>query len=275
MSREHPEPTGQLPEALEQGLRDFLDVQRVEAGLARASLAAYASDLRGVGAWLVQSRGADLTWDGLDEEAILGWLEASKALGHAPATRSRGLVSLRLFCRFRVQEGLTRRDPSARLPTPRLARLLPHTLAAVEVERLLEAAGGDDWRSQRDRALLELLYACGARVSEAVGLKVDDLEPELRVVRLFGKGSKARLVPMGAAAREHLERWVHGGRRELIAPRAARPARRCRCARCSCHAPVAPWTGPTHGGACARSPRGPACASSCLPTGYDTRSRRT
>ena len=136
--------------------------------------------------------------------------------GAAAATRSRTLVSIRLFARFLVAEGLLGRDPCTQLSAPRLARLLPHTLSVPEVERLLQAAAGDSWREQRDRALLELLYGTGARISEAVGLSIDDLEPELRVVRLLGKGGKARLVPLGECARAALERWIDGARRALV-----------------------------------------------------------
>ena len=89
-----------------------------------------------------------------------------------------------------------------------LRRLLPRTLTPDDVERLLEACAGDDWASVRDRALLEVVYATGARVSEAVHLRTGDLEPELRVLRLHGKGDKMRIVPLGARAREAVERWL-------------------------------------------------------------------
>jgi integrase/recombinase XerD len=88
-------------------------------------------------------------------------------------------------------------------------------LAVEEVERLLAAPDGEGWRDQRDRALLEVLYACGARVAEAIGLRTDSLEPSLRVLRLLGKGSKMRVVPIGARAREALVHWIENGRREL------------------------------------------------------------
>ena len=80
---------------------------------------------------------------------------------------------------------------------------------------MLAAAAPEDWRGERDRALLEVLYACGARISEAIGLRTDDLDPQLRVLRLHGKGDKMRVVPVGARAREALQRWLDGGRREV------------------------------------------------------------
>jgi len=119
-----------------------------------------------------------------------------------------------------------RRDPTALLAAPKLARPLPRALAPADVEALLAApldprwSPREPWRAERDLALLEVLYACGARVSEAAGLRLDGLDPKLRVVRLLGKGSKVRLVPLGARAGQAIERWVASGRRAR--PQAAR-----------------------------------------------------
>jgi len=122
-----------------------------------------------------------------------------------------------MLMRFLTLEGVLDKDPTALVPAPVLRRLLPRMLTPDDVERLLEACGDDDWASLRDRALLEVLYACGARVSEATGLRTDDLEPRLRVLRLHGKGDKMRVVPVGVRAREAVERWLAEGR-----PRVAR-----------------------------------------------------
>jgi integrase/recombinase XerD len=137
-----------------------------------------------------------------------------------------------------VQEELCARDPTVLIQAPKLARSLPRTLTADDVERFLTAApGGPDaaWRDLRDRALCEVLYACGARVSEAVSLTTDGLEPSLRVLRLHGKGSKMRLVPLGARARDALAAWIERGRpglpdarrrREVFLTRSGRPMTR-------------------------------------------------
>jgi integrase/recombinase XerD len=125
-----------------------------------------------------------------------------------------------MLVRHLTAEGRIPRDPTALLQAPVLRRSLPRTLAVDEVERLLEAPLGSGWRAERDRALLEVLYACGARVSEAVSLRTGEIEPSLRVLRLTGKGSKTRIVPLGRRAKDALEAWMSGGRTKL--PGAAR-----------------------------------------------------
>lgn len=217
-----------LPPGLAAHLDEFLTTLRVEASLARSTLAAYRGDLERCLRWAAR-RGVRQIEE-LDATTIVDYLGFRRDEGMAQATLARQLTSLRLFLRFLVREGELERDPSALLPGPSLLRLLPETMSVPEVESMLEAAGGEgpgaSWREQRDRALLELLYACGARVSEAVGLKVGDLEPELRVVRLHGKGDKMRLVPLGDRARQALDGWLNDGRRRLLAslPGSARPA---------------------------------------------------
>jgi integrase/recombinase XerD len=133
---------------------------------------------------------------------------------------ARNLSALRTLFAHLCAEGRLTRDATALVPAPKLASVLPNVLSVAEVEALLGAPDGDAWRDVRDRALLELLYASGARVSEAVSLRTDGLEPGLRVVRLTGKGSKTRIVPIGGRARRALADWIEGPRREL--PGAAR-----------------------------------------------------
>jgi integrase/recombinase XerD len=120
-----------------------------------------------------------------------------------------------MWMRHLTMEGRIPRDVSALIAAPNLRQSLPNTLAVDEVERLLEAPVGSGWRPERDRALLEVLYACGARVSEAVGLRTNEIEPSLKVLRLTGKGSKTRIVPLGSRARKALEAWMAGGRARL------------------------------------------------------------
>jgi integrase/recombinase XerD len=123
-----------------------------------------------------------------------------KDLGLAPATIRRQISAVRTYYRFLVGEGRAVRDPSERLESPRQWRRLPSVLTVAEVERLLAAPNADEPLAMRDRALLELAYATGARVSELVGLKVGDLLYEDGLARLFGKGSKERIVPVGRRA---------------------------------------------------------------------------
>jgi integrase/recombinase XerD len=201
------------------GMESFLDGLRLEAGLSRNTLAAYRQDLESFLGW--SARRTCLRWQDLDVEHVLAYLEVRRESGAAEASVARMLAAIRMLMRFLVTEGTLARDVTALLPAPRLRRLLPGVLSVEEVEALLAACAGEEWRPLRDRALVEVLYATGARVSEAVGLRTDDLEPELRVLRLHGKGDKMRLVPVGARARESIERWLRDGR-----PRVAGGARR-------------------------------------------------
>jgi integrase/recombinase XerD len=202
-----------LPSEWMRDLHDFLDALRVEAGLARATLAAYQADL---GRFLRYARARGTPALGaIDADQIVDYLATRRAHGLGEATVARELAALRMFLRHLVGEGRLARDPTALLSAPKLRKALPRTLTTDEVERLIAAPTGDGWRAQRDRALLEVLYASGARVSEAVGLRTDGLEPSLRVLRLVGKGAKTRIVPIGLRAREALLAWIENGRRAL------------------------------------------------------------
>jgi integrase/recombinase XerD len=203
----------ELPSALSERIDDFLDASRVEAGLSRSTLAAYRGDLERCARWL-DERGL-ASWGELRSEAVVDYLAARRARGDMHRSVARGLSSLRMFLAYLATEGVIARDPCAHIAAGVVRRDLPRTLGVDEVERLLAAPDGDSWRDQRDRALLEVLYACGARVSEAVGLRTDGLEPSLRVLRLTGKGDKTRIVPIGERARRALSEWVGGRRRSL------------------------------------------------------------
>jgi integrase/recombinase XerD len=204
----------ELGSPLRGGMEDFLSAMRVEAGLARSTLRAYRGDLEGFLAHFQEHGGEG--WEEIDEERVIAYLEARREAGAAERTLARLLVSIRMAVRFLVSEGRLKRDATALLPSPKLRRLLPHALGIEEVEALLQAPPHDGWRGLRDRALLEVLYATGARISEAVGLSIGDLEPRLRVLRLHGKGDKMRLVPLGRGARDALERWLAEGRSQVV-----------------------------------------------------------
>ena len=205
--------TAPLPPALRDGLDDYLLALRVEAGLSRSTLAAYESDLSLFLTWL-SGRGVE-TYDELDTDPIVDWLAHRRDAGLAEATVARDLVSIRTLLRHLVAEGVLNRDPAALLRAPILAHHLPHTLTIEAVDQLLRAPRGPGWIPLRDRALFEVLYACGARVSEVVGLTTDHLEPALRVLRLHGKGDKVRIVPLGERAADALSDWLNNGRKQL------------------------------------------------------------
>jgi integrase/recombinase XerD len=205
--------------AVDGAVERYLDYLTVERGLARNTLAAYRADLARYARWLAAASVTDPA--AADEDLLVAYLGALRA-GSTPAGRpyqpssvARSLASVRGFHRFLVRERLAADDPSRELGTPKVPLSLPKALSIDEVERLLAAVTGDSPRSLRDRALLELLYAAGLRVSEAVALDVDDVDLEDGGVRAFGKGSRERLVPVGRTARTAIEAYLVRGRPAL------------------------------------------------------------
>lgn len=192
------------------GITDFLEALRVEAGLARSTLVAYRRDLESFFRWAAEA--GLVRWDDVSADDVLDHLASLRARDTQEATVARRLSAIRMGFRHQVLEGHLKKDPTALLRSPRLRRSLPHVLTVEQVDELLGAFGDDGWRAQRDTALLELLYASGARVSEAVGLTTERIEPRLRVVTLIGKGNKTRVVPLGERSRKSLELWLAEGR---------------------------------------------------------------
>jgi integrase/recombinase XerD len=196
----------------------FLDALWLEAGLSDNTLAAYRSDLTAFSRWLA-ARGRTLMQAARTD--LLAYLAERVGGGARPRTTARMLSSLRRFYRHLVQEGRIREDPTALVEAPRLVRPLPRSLTEEQVERLLQAPDGGTPRGQRDRAMLEVLYATGLRVSELVGLTVSEVNLQAGVVRVLGKGSKERIVPLGEEAVHWLMEYLADGRRALIRARAS------------------------------------------------------
>jgi integrase/recombinase XerD len=192
----------------------FLDALWMERGLAGNTLAAYRSDLLGFARWLA-GRGASLT--GAGRAQLLEYLSSRPRA--RPRSTARRLSALRRFYRHLLRERRIAEDPSERVEPPRLGRPLPGALSEAEVEGLLAAPPVDDPRGLRDRAMLELVYATGLRVSELVGLTLGQVNLRQGVVRVTGKGSKDRLVPFGEEAADWLERYLREGRPRLLGPR--------------------------------------------------------
>ncbi|MBT8116544.1 MAG: site-specific tyrosine recombinase XerD [Gammaproteobacteria bacterium] len=184
----------------------------MERGLSDNTLAAYRNDLGGLAGWLVRQDRGLLT---ARREDLLAYLSQRVADGARPRTTARLLSSMRRFYRYQVREGCLRDDPSVRIDTPRIGRPLPDSLSEQEVEELLDAPDPGALLGLRDRAMLELLYACGLRVSELVGLTRGQLNLNQGVVRLLGKGGKERLVPLGEEALDWLARYLQEGRPAL------------------------------------------------------------
>jgi len=196
---------------------DYLAYLEFERGLARNTLEAYRSDLLQFGHYL-DAHGASAA--SASDAELSGFLTAL-AVGNgkppaSPATLHRKTACLRSFFRHLRREGVRDSDPTSRLSTPRRGRSLPQVLTRGEVASLIDQPRGTAPVALRDRALLEVLYACGLRASEAIGLDVADVDLEAGVLRARGKGAKERLVPVGRAAVEAVRLYVERGRPALV-----------------------------------------------------------
>jgi integrase/recombinase XerD len=199
-------------------LLDFTAYLELERGLARNTLEAYRSDLLQFGEFLAARGVGPLDAEPADLSAFLTALGAGGdgRRAAAPATVSRKMACLRSFYRHLRREGILERDPTAELRAPKRGQKLPQVLGRAEVARLLEQPKGTEPAALRDRALLELMYACGLRASEAIGLEVDDVDLEAGLLRARGKGSKERMVPVGRGAVGAVEAYLLRGRPRLV-----------------------------------------------------------
>ncbi|MHB1849934.1 MAG: tyrosine recombinase [Acidimicrobiales bacterium] len=204
-----------LDGAISPSAEEYLSWLSVERGRSANTLAAYRSDLVHYEAALAARGRTPLDADREDLERYVAELRAE---GRSAASVARAVSTLRGLHRFLVDEGTAANDPTADLETGRIPARLPKALPEDAVARVLEGVSGDDAIARRDRALLELLYATGARVSEALGLNLTDLAGCDGLVRLYGKGSKERLVPLGSHAARALARWLEPQGRDVLAP---------------------------------------------------------
>jgi len=216
------------PSALARAVRLYLDHLQVERGLAANSLAAYRRDLTRYLAFCAERGITEVS--AVQEGDIADFLVALRQgdADHRPLAASsagRAVVAVRGFHRFAAREGITASDPGKDVRPPTLTQRLPKAITVAEVEAILDAAGAEGTpRALRDRALLEVLYATGARISEAVGLDVDDLDRDSASVLLRGKGSKERLVPVGRLAVAAVDAYLVRGRPALLGAGARGPA---------------------------------------------------
>jgi integrase/recombinase XerD len=200
-------------------LDEFCDTLWLEDGLSRNTLESYRGDLRQFGAWLRKERGKTLLApDRADIQAYLGHRFARKARASSAA---RLLSSLRRFYRYLVRSGRLQSDPTLMIEAPVLPRGLPKSLTEAEVETLIAAPNIETPLGLRDRAMLEVLYATGLRVSELVTLRCPQVSHDMGVVRVLGKGSKERLVPLGEEALHWLARYSREARPALLAGKAS------------------------------------------------------
>jgi len=211
-----------LPEADSESLsliERFADAAWMERGLSTNTLGAYQSDLRHCARWLRANRRQSLRE--ASREALLTYLAATVQQGRRPRTSARRLSALRQFFRWLAREQIVATDPTLQIESPRLGRPLPKSMTEAQVEALLDAPDLESPEGLRDRAMLEVLYATGLRVSELVGLVPDQLSLSQGLVRVVGKGGKERLVPLGDEAARWLGRFLREARPELLHDRPA------------------------------------------------------
>lgn len=192
----------------------FTDYLLVEKGLSQQTLSSYSADLQNYIDFLLENRIGDIAQT--DTAIILRHLVALKEAGLEARSRARHLVTIRGFYRFLVQEKILGADPSRLIDLPKAGLKLPTVLSVKDVQALLEVPDRLTPLGSRDAAMIELLYGAGLRVSELVGLKLQDVNLEAGFVRVFGKGGKERIVPFGAFARDRLAAYVKDARPVLL-----------------------------------------------------------
>jgi integrase/recombinase XerD len=193
----------------------FLTWMRVEQGRSDRTIEAYGRDIAQYESYLV---GAKLTSRAVKPAQIEKYVGHLRANERAPKSIARQFAAIRMFHRFMLDEDLRSDNPTSFIDGVKVPSGIPKALSEQEVELLLNAVTGVDSLAVRDRALLEFLYATGARVSEACGLSMSDVDMESNVARVFGKGSKERIVPFGRHAKEALENWLGAGGRPMLCP---------------------------------------------------------
>jgi integrase/recombinase XerD len=211
-------PSSKLP-PIDNLIDQYLNYLLVEKGLSRTTLESYSRDLIRYREFLHQNRIQRISEN--DTALILKHLIALRNAGLSARSRARHLVSLRGFYRFMFQERILKHDPARLVDLPKTSMKLPDVLSVEEVSQLLEAPDADMPRGARDGAMLELLYAAGLRVSELVNLKLQDINLEAGFVRVLGKGSKERLVPIGLHAKDKIESYIEKSRNTLLKNRAS------------------------------------------------------
>ena len=194
----------------------FLDAVWMERGLSQNTLAAYRADLTALARWVAE-RGIGVV--ATSREDLLAFIAWRVEAGARPRSTARQLSSFRRFFRFLLREGAVREDPTAQIAMPKIGRSLPKSLTEEEVEALLAAPTVTDPLGHRDRTMLEVLYATGLRVSELVNLKHQQVNLNQGVIRIVGKGSRERLIPLGDEAVRWLAEFVPGPRAEILLER--------------------------------------------------------
>lgn len=207
----------ELPESMTSALAGFERTLSLERGVSAHTTRAYLGDVRSLLEHLVRMSGESI--GDLNLTVLRSWLAKSRTMGAARTTLARRAASARSFTAYAAAQGLLDADPGPQLASPSARRSLPEVLSAEQAAGVVDSVDGDDPMSMRDRAILELLYAGGIRVSELVGLDLDGFDEARVLLRVLGKGNKERSVPIGEPARRALDRYLTSGRPELRSPR--------------------------------------------------------
>jgi integrase/recombinase XerD len=203
---------------LENHIKDFIHYLIVERNLAQNTIVSYERDLKKYMQYLVNVEQIH-SFNDVSRLHIIQFLKFLKEKGSSPKTIARHVASIRSFHQFLLREKVTEQDPSVHIESPQLERTLPKVLSTAEVEALLETPKTNTPFGIRDKAMLELLYATGIRVSELVNLNVSDVHLTMGFVRCYGKGNKERIVPIGSMATKALKLYMESARGMLINPK--------------------------------------------------------
>jgi len=215
MEKEPPMPP--VPPAFADDLDGFIAFLELERGLSRNTAKSYESDLKQAAHFL--KKGGAASWKKVSAKHLTAWLHWLSDQKFSPSSQARKLSAVRMLCRHLVREQIRDDDPSALLAGPKLRRKLPQTLSTGEMQKLLAAPSGADAYAIRDRAMLELVYSSGLRASEICGLTLQQVDLDHGFVRVFGKGSKERVVPLGDKARDAVQAYLGSGRPRLVKPK--------------------------------------------------------
>ena len=194
-------------------LEEFISYLAVERGLANNTLMAYRRDLAQYFLFMNEKKSKDART--IERKDITDFMQDQKGRGLSTTSICRSLSAIKMFHRFLVREGLAKTDPTNLIDMPKLWKRIPDVLSVPEIEAMLGSAKGGHWQAVRDRAILELFYASGMRVSELINLKLESINLEVGYVRCIGKGRKERIIPVGKRAREALEKYCAAARQKL------------------------------------------------------------
>ncbi|HWE62998.1 MAG TPA: site-specific tyrosine recombinase XerD [Chloroflexota bacterium] len=204
---------------MEEQVTAFINYLRAEKGFSQNTISAYQNDLSQLRQFVAASPPEEAPTPGLSRDQLVQFVLHLRQREYAPTTVARKIAAVKSFCHFLEQEGFIGEDPTQYIDSPRVTKYLPRAASESEIERLLAQLVGDTPSALRDRAMLELLYATGMRVSELVSLNHVDVNLEQDLVQCRGKGDKQRMIPFGGKAREAVIRYVEHGRATLLGSR--------------------------------------------------------